>query len=89
MSRQLRVHSLHFTTELILVKTEDGDEVEAKMPLAIVELVCPAAKRTTITHHERVPKPRDVERIKALFPVGGTVQIEFKLIAPPTVGTGQ
>jgi hypothetical protein len=88
MGRLLVVHSLHFTTEDHLVKTEDGHELMAQMPIAIIEMICPGNVRSSIKHVERVPRPEDVERVKATFPVGGTVEMgDFKLVKAPEPST--
>lgn len=84
MGRQLLVHSVHFTTEDVPTKTEDGHELTAPMPIAIIELICPDSVRSSIKHVERVPKKEDVERVNATFPVGGIVEMgDFKLAKAP------
>lgn len=84
MGRHLLVHSVHFTTEDVPVKTEDGHELMAPMPVAIVEMICPEGARSSIKHVERVPKQEDVDRVTATFPVGGTVEMgDFKLVKIP------
>lgn len=84
MPRSLLVHSVHFTTEDVPTKTEDGHELMAPMPIAIIEMICPGAVRSSILYVERVPNKEDVERVNATFPVGGIVQMgEFKLVKAP------
>jgi hypothetical protein len=78
MKRHLLVHSVHFTTEPVMAETEDGLKVEGRLPVAVIELVCPKGVGTTVTHRERVPSTEDVARVKACFPVGGTVEMELR-----------
>lgn len=90
MGRQLLVHSVHFTTEDVPSKTEDGHDLMAPMPVAIIELVCPRGVRSSIKHVVRVPKPEDVEHVTTTFPVGGIVEMgEFKLVKAPEPQTAE
>jgi hypothetical protein len=84
MGRKFLVHGVHFTTKPVKAKTEDGHDVEASMPVALIELVCPGAKGTSYTHTERALTDEDKAHIAATFPEGGIVEHgDFKLVERP------
>lgn len=82
MKRTLLVHSVHFTSDVQPVETKEGHVVQAIIPVAIVELVCPKSVGTTITHKELIRNEDDATRVKELFQEGELVDMTFSAHVP-------